>query len=269
MFERFERSWDLGNACMGLLREDKSLLIFPLLSSIAMFLIAGLVTVLQHTRTTSVMQTQMAQLQDGERLAMSMMAGVVESAGYFPNPVLNSAVGTMPGGLANSAFLTAGTPVITGGTNAQGDTFTVRYAAAQFDNVFNCQGGSNIAVGPFDSWENTFSVNAQNQLVCTLWTASTAGNPPVTTPLVGGVQSMTVLYGVQTNGGGTQTCTDTYMTAAQVTAAPPGAPTGAWASVCSVVVTLTFFDPTYPAASGRTVPPFTRVIALMQTAGVT
>ena len=41
MFDRFERSWDLANACMGLLREDKSLLIFPLLSSIAMFLIVG------------------------------------------------------------------------------------------------------------------------------------------------------------------------------------------------------------------------------------
>jgi hypothetical protein len=41
MFERFERSWDLANACMGLLREDKSLLIFPLLSSIAMLLIVA------------------------------------------------------------------------------------------------------------------------------------------------------------------------------------------------------------------------------------
>jgi hypothetical protein len=41
MFDRFERSWDLANACMGLLREDKSLLIFPLLSSMAMFLIVG------------------------------------------------------------------------------------------------------------------------------------------------------------------------------------------------------------------------------------
>ena len=41
MFERFERSWDLANACMGLLREDKSLLIFPLLSSIAMLSIVA------------------------------------------------------------------------------------------------------------------------------------------------------------------------------------------------------------------------------------
>jgi Family of unknown function (DUF6159) len=41
MFERFERSWDLANACMGLLREDKNLLVLPLLSSIAMFSIVA------------------------------------------------------------------------------------------------------------------------------------------------------------------------------------------------------------------------------------
>src|SRR6202049_2196940 len=41
VFDRFERSWALAIACMGLLREDKSLLIFPLLSSMAMLLIVG------------------------------------------------------------------------------------------------------------------------------------------------------------------------------------------------------------------------------------
>jgi hypothetical protein len=64
---------------------------------------------------------------------------------------------------------------------------------------------------------------------------------------------------VQTNGGGTGSCTDTYMSAAQVTVA------AAWANVCSAVVQLTFLDPT--SATGGTVK-FTRVMALMQTAGV-
>jgi len=41
MFERFERSWDLAAECWRLLMEDKSLLVFPLLSSIAMVLIIG------------------------------------------------------------------------------------------------------------------------------------------------------------------------------------------------------------------------------------
>jgi hypothetical protein len=41
MFDRFERSWDLANACLGLLWEDKSLLVFPLMSSIAMLLVVA------------------------------------------------------------------------------------------------------------------------------------------------------------------------------------------------------------------------------------
>jgi type IV pilus assembly protein PilW len=235
---------------------------------IAVFLLGGLVTVLQNIRSTSAMQTQMAQLQDGERLAMTMMAGVVESAGYFPNPAVNTAVATMPIG-AGSSFAAPGTPAIIGTSNfnAQGDSLTVRYAAALNDNAFNCQGGTNTTVAPYDSWENTFyiTVNAQGvyQLVCAMWTAST--QKTVIQPLVNDVSSMTVVYGVQTNGGGTTTCTDTYMTTAQVAAA------AAWANVCSAMVTLTFFDPAFPrpfVAASKTVPPFTRVIALMQTAGV-
>jgi type IV pilus assembly protein PilW len=231
--------------------------------AISVFLLGGLVTVLQNIRNTSQMQTQLAQLQDGERLAMTMMAGVVESAGYFPNPAANTPAATMPIG-GGSKFAAPGTPVIIGTTNfnAQGDSLTVRYAAALNDNVFNCQGGTNTAVGPYDSWENTFWVDAQYNLECSVWTGSTLNTVPQV--LVSGVQRMTVIYGVQTTGGATISCTDTYMTAAQVTAA------AAWANVCSAVVTLTFFDPTFPGplgAASPTVAPFTRVIALMQTAG--
>lgn len=41
MFDRFQRSWDLAAECWRLLMEDKSLLVFPLMSSIAMVLIIG------------------------------------------------------------------------------------------------------------------------------------------------------------------------------------------------------------------------------------
>ena len=36
MLDRFQRSWDLAGECMSLLLEDKSLLVFPLLSAIAL-----------------------------------------------------------------------------------------------------------------------------------------------------------------------------------------------------------------------------------------
>ena len=41
MFDRFQRSWDLAAECWRLLMDDKSLLVFPLMSSIAMVLIIG------------------------------------------------------------------------------------------------------------------------------------------------------------------------------------------------------------------------------------
>jgi hypothetical protein len=41
MFDRLQRSWDLAVECWRLLMDDKSLLVFPLMSSIAMVLIVG------------------------------------------------------------------------------------------------------------------------------------------------------------------------------------------------------------------------------------
>jgi hypothetical protein len=39
LLDRFQRSWDLAGECMSLLMEDKSLLVFPLLSLLAMLLV--------------------------------------------------------------------------------------------------------------------------------------------------------------------------------------------------------------------------------------
>ena len=52
--------------------------------SIGVFLLAGLFTILQGTRHASSDQTALAQLQDNERIAMSVMTDIVQAAGYFP-----------------------------------------------------------------------------------------------------------------------------------------------------------------------------------------
>ena len=41
MFERFSRSWSLVKASADVLRQDKELLVFPLLSTIAALLVAA------------------------------------------------------------------------------------------------------------------------------------------------------------------------------------------------------------------------------------
>ena len=41
MFDKFSRSWSLAGQCWGILKEDPALLVFPLMSSIALLLVLG------------------------------------------------------------------------------------------------------------------------------------------------------------------------------------------------------------------------------------
>jgi type IV pilus assembly protein PilW len=224
-------------------------------TTIAVFLLGGLFATVQSTRRVYGNQNLLAQLQDNERLAMSLMTSVIESAAYFPNPTVNTPASVLPAG---GSFGADGQGIF----GAAGDTITVRYGAAKDDNVYNCIGGQNTTVAGFVVFTNTFKVT-NNQLICTyngidyplIESNTTAG---VTTL---GVKSMAISYGVQLAGGTAGSCTTTYLTTAQMVA------TGSWNLVCSVKVTLTFINPMSPA-TGPDIP-ITRVIAVMNTAGVT
>jgi len=198
---------------------------------IGLFLIGGLLTIVQDNKRSFSTQNQLAQLQDGERLAMTMATDVVQATGYFPNPTANTLASLLPaaGALAQGQTITG-----TYSAAAPGDSITVRYATNSGDGILNCSGSSNIS-GAIATYTNTFSVvvNAAgvSQLVCTM--------NGVQYPLVSGVTLLRVYYGVDTLGSGSNV--DTYMTAAQVTAA------GDWSSVISVVLQLTFTNPLYTA----------------------
>src|SRR5580698_3281447 len=75
---------------------------------LALFLIGGLLTLEQSTRKAFGNQNQLVQLQDDERLAMTLMAEVIEASGYFPNPVANTLVGSFP---STAPFTAAGQSV--------------------------------------------------------------------------------------------------------------------------------------------------------------
>ena len=51
---------------------------------IGLFLMVALLTIVQANRTVFGNQNQLSQMQDGERMAMTMIADVIQSAGYFP-----------------------------------------------------------------------------------------------------------------------------------------------------------------------------------------
>ena len=231
--------------------------------AIGLFLLGGLGVLVQDNKRTFSSQNQLAQLQDSERLAMTMMTDVIQAAGYFPNPTLNTATSA----LGAFGLMVPGQAMI-GTSNAAppGDTLTVRYATTSGDGILNCSGLSNTtgSVVPV-AYTNVFSV-VNGQLVCTMnGTVYPLVGAVNTLPNAVSVTNLTVLYGVNTTGSGNNV--DSYMTAAQVTLA------GDWNSVISVQVLLSFSNPLYSlAAQGQgTQPPtitFQRNVGVMNKTGI-
>jgi type IV pilus assembly protein PilW len=224
--------------------------------TIAVFLVGGLLMMVQSTRNTVTTQTQLSQLQDNERLVLTFMTEVIESTGYFPTPQTFTAAQVMP---VAPPFATSGQAVYgTYNAAAPGDTVTIRYGALLGDNVFNCRGTLNTTVGPYDTFVNKFWINAAVPsnpiLTCTF---SSGASAPVDVPLVNGVQNMSISYGIKRNLADTGSCADTYLNANLMLAAD-------WNNVCSILLQVTFANPVAPASPIV----IKRVIAVMNTAGV-
>jgi type IV pilus assembly protein PilW len=223
---------------------------------IGLFLLGGLLTLVQDMRRTFGAQNQLGQLQDSERLAMTLIADVVQAAGYYPDPTTQIPTVIFAG---VPPFAAAGQTLAgTANAAAPGDSLSIQFLTANNDGVINCTGGTNTT-GANQIFVNTFRVvaNATQDLQCTL-----NGAAPVT--LVSGVTNMQILYGVRANLASLYTNNvDTYMTTAQVNAG------NYWPSVICVKVTLTFTNPLAATQPGQPATiPFTRVVTVMNRAGV-
>ena len=208
---------------------------------IGLFLMGALLTIVQANRTAFGNQNQLAQLQDNERMAMTMMTDVIQSAGYFPQPWAN----TLTGSLTASAPFAVGQSVYGSySPGAPGDSISVRYMTTGQDGILNCSGQQNTGpAGTNVLYVNTFQVttppgSTTSQLVCTM--NGTQYN------LVNGVTQLSILYGVKANAGASGNSVDTYMRADQVTA------NNLWGSVISALVQLTFTNPMYVASQPNT-----------------
>jgi type IV pilus assembly protein PilW len=226
--------------------------------AIALFLLGGLLTVVQNVRQSYGNQQALAQLQDRQRFAMTVLTDVIQAGGYFPDPktyTANDALPTTaPNFVAGQAFWGQNS------NTAAGDSISVRYMTAQNDQVILCDGSTNTT-NPFHTYTSVFSVVPGGaavqggQLKCQLDTNA----QPVA--LVNGVQSMSVLYGVK------RTLTndynvDLYLTAAQMQLAD-------WPNISSVRVKLFFTNPLAGQPGQQLGPiPFERVVAVMARAGV-
>jgi type IV pilus assembly protein PilW len=231
---------------------------------IALFLLGGLLTLVQDMRRTFGNQNQLGQLQDNERLAMTLITDVIQAAGYFPDPNLETVTGALP---QVAPFVMDGEG-IWGTHNAAppGDTLYVQYLTALNDGVINCTGGTNTT-NPKLRYINKFSADALGNLNCQV-----NNNAPVAvisptgvqqTPLAGGVTNMQILYGVKTILATVNNNADTYLNATQVNAA------NLWGSVICVKVTLTFDNSAMHQSQARqpATIQFTRVVTVMSRGG--
>jgi type IV pilus assembly protein PilW len=231
--------------------------------AIAMFLLAGLVTILQNVRATYANQQSLAQLQDQQRFAMTVLTDVIQAGGYFPDPL-----GMTPGSALPAAGAYQVGQAFTG-TQGATDSIGVRYRTANGDGVILCDGSSNTAVPPGSQlYTNVFTVvppagAVPGQLQCTL-TIGAAANAPLT--LVTGVQGLTIYYGVKRNPAVVDYNVDTYLTANQMLLAGPNG--NDWLNISAVRVILQFNNPLFGQPGQPQFITFERVIEVMARAGV-
>jgi len=220
---------------------------------LSLLMLAGLFSMVYGTRQNYLAQNGLAQLQDSERLAMTLLTSVIQTGGYYPNP-LNTRLNTaLP--VALPLFANAGQAYF-GATVGANDQIYVRYQAGTNDGVMDCNGNTNGTANPLTD-VNWFYI-ANNQLVCQV-TAN--GVAQLAQPLVNGVTGMTILYGVNVNNDGNNSA-EQYLNAAAMAATP-----AYWNQVVSVRITLTFANPltgvTAPGAAPVAPPTLTRTIDLL------
>jgi type IV pilus assembly protein PilW len=247
--------------------------------AIALFLLGGLVTIVGNVRKADVNQRALAQLQDQERFALTVITDVVQAGGYFPDPT----VWTPASSLVQTGNWEAG-QALSGSTGVApaSDTLSVRYRTAQNapvdpGDVTLCDGSTNTAQGATHAFTNTFSIQPAaptatppvlGGLYCQVDNLG-ASAPPPGVLIVPGIVGMKVYYGVKRNFAFADYNVDTYLPANQM-CSPLLNPCGGddWSNVSSVRVILTF---TNPLAAQPGQPPtiqFERVIEVMARGGV-
>ena len=238
--------------------------------AIALFLLGGLLTIVQNVRRTDINQRALSQLQDAERFALTVVTDVAQGGGYFPDPV----AWTPTSSLLQTGNWEAGQALSgTHAAAAPGDTLSVRFRTALNDGVILCDGSTNTAQGLTHAFTNTFSVQlnanpALSGLYCQVDNLGASAAAPGVL-IVAGVVNMKVYYGVKRNFAASDFNVDTYLTADQMCSAllnPCGS--NDWSNVSSVRVILTFTNPLAAQPGQAPTIQFERVIEVMGRGGV-
>lgn len=250
-----------------------SLIELAVAMAVALFLLGGFFSVLQSTHKASDAQTHLAQLQDDERIALTMVTGVIEAGGYYPSPYTNSINTELP---ASGSFqvgqVVYGTP---NSTTALGDILIVRYNADANEDVIDCTGNSNSANGAPVSYTNEFSV-MQDSATTPPYLACSVDGGASFAKLVNNVAKMEISYGINSTATAANSLgnpVDSYVATADMPTAFAANP-AVWTNVYSVKVKLSFVNPLYLQPNGTVTPgqtlPYltiTKVIGIMSRMG--
>jgi type IV pilus assembly protein PilW len=190
---------------------------------IGLVLLLGISAILMSMTRTSNLRQKMAEVQGGQRMAMTLLANGLRYAGSFPYSATNSAATVFP---ASGAF-GVGQSIVGTGDNTNVDTVSLRFVAST---AVSASQGCSATLVSGHNYTNVLSIT-DGYLTC-VETDTTAATT-TTVKLIEGLTGMNILYGVDSNAGGFVT---QYLKASEITA-------GAWDNVKTVKVTLVFTNP--------------------------
>ena len=246
--------------------------------TISVFLLMGLFSILQQTRQTSGRQSAIAQLQDDERVAMSVLTDIIQQAGYVPE-----ANGSGQSKFtADGVFLTAGQVFIAGPGQVVGDKLTLRYVLGTNDTTLTCIGQPNTGVEAV--YKEIFEVNTFNNVLA-LACSPSDGSGEVA--LVNNVANLSFQFAVNSTSASSITAANALGPNTETTHATGyGCPADTyiatvnmsqydWTNVCAVKVDIVFVNPLYqPPGQPHPTPgqlpyvTFERVISVLNKTGV-
>lgn len=196
--------------------------------TIGLVIMLGLTVVFLRVKDAANTHDGLAQLQDDERMALTLLTSSIQTAAYFPDPLTHQAsdANTLPAANTSQGSFAAGQGIVgTSPAAPASHTLTTRYVSAGGDGLMDCLGQTRTSRTTIT---NLYTVSAAAGLGCSVDDGTT------TTTLISTVGALSVLYGTDGSGSGNA---DRYLTASAVTAA------SLWPRVKTARLTLTFANP--------------------------
>ena len=217
--------------------------------TIGLFITLGLSEMFLSMYTTSATQRSFAQFQDNQRFAINILSNNLSLIGYYWDPnsttITNALVATTTSNPDGSAFA-AGTGLVGTSPTTGSDTINVYYQSggSAADGLINCQGQTAPTAATPVTFINSFSIDANSNLVCAVRVGTgTTGSPLI---VANNVQSMKILYGLIFTPASPTTLppyVGSYMTATQINAASVSSGVSQWGNISSIQITLVFLNP--------------------------